>query len=131
MVEVLIAAALSTIALLGLGLAQLKSLQYATSSFNYTVSLIQANNAVERTWFDLCDLQKAAGRKDYVTHVSDIQPPVRELTGYEMTVVPAVIFANNLNITVSWTDNRLEDTSEAGIDQNQAVVNAQFPQICS
>ena len=69
-VEVMIAMALSSIALLGLAVAQLKSLQYATNSFNYTVSLIQANNAVERTWVDLCDLQrKAVGDTTYEDHV--------------------------------------------------------------
>ncbi len=58
LVEVLIALIISSIALLGLAAGQLKSLQFATNSFNYTMSLVQANNAIERTWANLCDLQE-------------------------------------------------------------------------
>ena len=47
LVEVLIGLALSSVALLGLAVGQLKSLQFATNSFNYTLSLVQANNAIE------------------------------------------------------------------------------------
>ncbi|MBU2892691.1 prepilin-type N-terminal cleavage/methylation domain-containing protein [Colwellia sp. D2M02] len=127
MVEVLIALVLSTIALLGLAAAQLKSLQYATNSFNYTVSLIQANNAIERTWANLCALQ-TAGAID-AAHEANIQP---QTPYYTLTIPPAQLaaFANNLNITVSWIDTRLDDEAEANVDQNQAVVNAQFYQIC-
>lgn len=41
LLEVMISVVIAGIALLGLAAAQLKSLQYATNSFNYTVSLIQ------------------------------------------------------------------------------------------
>jgi len=128
MVEVLIAMALSTIALLGLAAAQLKSLQYASSSFNYTVSLIQANNAIERTWVNLCALQAVAVPVLNAAHVNNVQP---QIPNYIMSLVPDADenFNNNLNITVRWTDTRLEDVANPLVNQNQAVVNATFPQI--
>jgi type IV pilus assembly protein PilV len=58
LLEVMIAVVVAGIALLGLAAAQLKSLQYATNSFNYTVSLIQAQNTIEQIWPHLCTLQK-------------------------------------------------------------------------
>lgn len=57
LIEVLIATAISAIALLGLAAGQVKSLQYATNSLSYTLSIIQANNAVEQSWSQLCNLQ--------------------------------------------------------------------------
>jgi len=132
-VEVLIAMALSSIALLGLAVAQLKSLQYATNSFNYTVSLIQANNAVERTWVDLCDLQrKSAGDTTYEEHVA-VMSPDANIKGYTMEVVPVktAAFDNNLNITVRWQDKRLTTDADDAAAENMAVVNAEFPIICA
>ena len=73
LIEVLIALFLSTIILLGLAAGELKSLQYATNSFNYTLSLVQANNAVEKTWSKLCDLQTGALSYD-ADFVSSLQP---------------------------------------------------------
>jgi len=132
-VEVLIAMALSSIALLGLAVAQLKSLQYATNSFNYTVSLIQANNAVERTWVDLCDLQrKGVGDTTYEDHVA-VMSPDENIKGYTMEVVPVktAAFDNNLNITVRWQDKRLTTDADDAAAENMAVVNAEFPIICA
>ena len=48
---------IASIALIGLGVTQLKSLQFANNSFDYTVSLVQAQNAIERMWPNLCNLQ--------------------------------------------------------------------------
>mgnify|MGYP000117485386 CR=1 FL=1 len=140
LVEVLIAIALSTIALLGLALGQLRSLQYANNSFDYTVSLIQANNAVERTWVNLCDLQNNTTPYD-AAFINNISPNNAEIIGYNMAVTPAPAagFNNNLNITVSWNDNRLTDVSQqevgvggvlVDVNQNQVVIDAQFPPMC-
>ena len=58
LLEVMISVVIAGIALLGLAAAQLKSLQYATNSFNYTVSLIQGQNTIERLWPRICEIQK-------------------------------------------------------------------------
>ena len=53
-----ISVVIAGIALLGLAAAQIKSLQYATNSFHYTVSLIQGQNSIERIWPRICEIQK-------------------------------------------------------------------------
>ncbi len=125
LVEVLIALAISSIALLGLAAGQLKSLQYATNSFNYTLSLIQAHNAIERTWVKLCDLQKESLAYDVAYQNAHFVP---QITVYTLTPTPAIgaNFTNNLNIRVSWIDARMADTYASAIE-----VNAQYPIICS
>jgi type IV pilus assembly protein PilV len=131
LIEVLIALVLSSVALLGLAAGQLQSLKYATNSFNYTVSLIQANNAVERTWANLCNLQSGALLYDADFDTSHFESPVAV---YTVDVVPAATqavggvspFANNLMVTVSWNDARMADLNASVIR-----VNAQYPQICS
>ncbi|MCP4320706.1 MAG: prepilin-type N-terminal cleavage/methylation domain-containing protein [Alteromonadales bacterium] len=130
LVEVLIALVLSSIALLGLAAAQLKSLQYATNSFNYTVSLIQANNAVERTWENLCDLQDGNVLYDADYDTANFDSPIAT---YTVAVVPAATqvapaaspFNNNLMVTVSWNDARMDDDNASVIR-----INAQYPQVC-
>jgi len=124
LVEVLIALALSSIALLGLAAGQLKSLQYATNSFNYTLSLVQANNAIERTWVQLCDLQSGALAYDDAYRAAHLQP---QIDVYELIPdpLPGAAFVNNLDITVSWNDARMADDNDSIIR-----INAQYPQIC-
>ena len=124
-VEVLIALVLSSVALLGLAAGQLKSLQYATNSFNYTVSLVQANNAIERTWVNLCDLQRGLIAYDAAYNTANFTP---QINSYTLTATPATgaAFNNNLDITVNWIDARMADNNLSVIR-----VNAQYPPICS
>lgn len=125
-VEVMVAMLLSMVALLGLAAAQIKSLQYATNSFNYTVALIQANNAVERTWVKLCDIQKVAAvyDNDFIDSLDPIAP-------YTISITPAANAGatfnanNNLNVTVSWSDERVDNALA-----NQVQISAEFPNLC-
>jgi len=118
LIEVLVALVLSAIALLGLAVAQIKSLQYATNSFHYTVSLIQANNAVEQFWLDLCDLQQGNQAYDegYKTSLSP------ELSGYYITLPDS--FSNDFQLLIDWNDERLTDGLE-----NQVQINVSFPDL--
>jgi len=122
LIEVLIALIVSSIALLGLASGQLKSLQYATNSFNYTVSLIQANNAIERMWGDICDLQNGDLAFDQA-YISNLQP---EFDSYTLDFEGASVdnFDNNFTIKVKWDDERMTD----GLD-SQIAINAAFPQL--
>ncbi len=124
LVEVLIALAISTIALLGLAAGQLKSLQYATNSFNYTLSLVQANNAIEQTWANLCNLQNGTVLYD-ATYKTDHLDPQIDVYTLTPTPLPGAAFTNNLDITVSWNDARMADDNASVIR-----LNAQYPQIC-
>ncbi len=120
LIEVLVALVLSAIALLGLAAAQVKSLQYATNSFHYTVSLIQANNAVEQFWLDLCDLQQ--GNQVYdEAYKTSISPT---LLGYYITLPDN--FSNDFQLLINWHDERLTDGLE-----NQVQLNVSFPDLPS
>ena len=123
LIEVLIALFLSTIILLGLAAGELKSLQYATNSFNYTLSLVQANNAVEKTWSKLCDLQTGALSYD-ADFVSSLQP---QFAAYTLVLTPAAGagFTNQLDVNVSWNDARMVDGLESRIR-----IDAMYPQVC-
>ncbi len=125
LVEVLIALAISSIALLGLAAGQLQSLKYATNSFNYTLSLVQANNAIERTWVNLCQLQK--GELDYNVAYRDANF-IPQINLYTLTPSPQVeqVFANRLNVAVSWQDARMAVPNDSIIR-----VNATYPEICT
>jgi len=122
LIEVLIALIVSSIALLGLASGQLKSLQYATNSFNYTVSLIQANNVVEKIWADICVLQSGDLAFDQA-YISNLQPEFDAYT-LEFEDVEAGNFKNNFTIKVKWDDERMTD----GLD-SQIAINAAFPQL--
>lgn len=120
LLEVMISVVIAGIALLGLAAAQLKSLQYATNSFHYTVSLIQGQNSIERLWPHICDIQKNnPGLFQDATFRASLSPQVSD---YEITL-PAV-YNNDMQINVSWVDKRMTDNAE-----NQISLNASFPDL--
>ena len=118
LLEVMIALIVATIALLGLASGQLKSLQYITNSFNYTVSIIEANNVLERIWPHLCELQQTnpdlyndAGFRSYLSP---------QIDAYTLSL--PVNFSNDLSVEVTWQDKRLTDNLE-----NRVVITGSFP----
>lgn len=116
LIEVLIALVVSSVALLGMAAGQLQSLKYASNSFDYTLSLLQANNAVEQTWVNLCDLQKGSLAFANAT-------PTAQFNKY------TIAFANNFDsdnfrVSVTWSDERMTDNLA-----NQVEVEASFPDI--
>ncbi|WP_062567347.1 type IV pilus modification PilV family protein [Pseudoalteromonas arabiensis] len=120
LLEVMISVVIAGIALLGLAAAQLKSLQYATNSFHYTVSLIQGQNSIERIWPRICEIQKTnpALFQD-VDFRASLAPQVAD---YEITI-PA-IYNDDMQINVAWVDERMTDNAE-----NQISLNASFPDL--
>lgn len=120
LLEVMISVVIAGIALLGLAAAQLKSLQYATNSFHYTVSLIQGQNTIERLWPHVCEIQKTdpALFQD-ATFRESLKPQVND---YLLTI-PAS-YSNDMQINVGWVDKRMTDNAE-----NQISLNASFPDL--
>lgn len=117
LVEVMVALVVSSFALLGMAAGQLQSLKYASNSFDYTLSLLQANNAVEQTWANLCDLQKGN------VAFADVTPEA-QFNKY------TIDFENNFNsdffrVGVSWSDKRINDNNLA----NRVEIEASFPDI--
>lgn len=116
LIEVMVALVVSSFALLGMAAGQLQSLKYASNSFDYTLSLLQANNAVEQTWANLCDLQK--GNIEF----ADVTPAA-QFNKY------TIDFANNFSsdnfrVGVSWSDNRMTDNLA-----NRVEIEASFPDV--
>jgi len=121
LIEVLIAMLIAGFALISLGVGQLKSLQYATNSYHYTVALIQANNSIERVWNDICQLQDA--RQDFdQAYINGLKP---DSAAYVMTLDRVTVnnFGNRFTVNVSWSDERMTD----GLDNNVSI-NATYPQ---
>ncbi|MBH0027146.1 MULTISPECIES: prepilin-type N-terminal cleavage/methylation domain-containing protein [unclassified Pseudoalteromonas] len=118
LLEVMIALIIATVALLGLASGQLKSLQYITNSFNYTVSIIEANNVLERIWPHLCELQQTNpdlyNDADFRAYLSP------QIDAYTL-ILPAD-FSNDLTVEITWQDKRLTDNLE-----NRVVITGSFP----
>lgn len=116
LLEVIIALVVSSFAILGMAAGQLQSLKYASNSFDYTLSLLQANNAVEQTWVNLCDLQKGT------VGFADVAPATQF---NKFTIDYANNFNNdNFRVGVQWGDERLTDNLA-----NRVEIEASFPNI--
>jgi type IV pilus assembly protein PilV len=135
LIEVLVAMLLAGLGLLGLASAQLKALQYAGSSLSYTVATIQAHNAVERLWPQLCALQQGgiafnAGFINTLQPQADLDPPGYQIDfeNFAFDVSPyqpapaAPLPLSMLELSVSWTDGRLNDGSANMLD-----IQSSFP----
>ncbi|OUS27735.1 prepilin-type N-terminal cleavage/methylation domain-containing protein [Thalassotalea sp. 42_200_T64] len=122
LLEVMIALIISAIALLGLAAGQVKSLQFARNSFDYTVSIIHANNAVERIWIDICQLQDARQAFDQ-QYIESLTPALQRYT-LTLTGVAEGSFANDFTVSVQWSDQRMTDDLP-----NAAAINASYPQL--
>ncbi|GHA42467.1 prepilin-type N-terminal cleavage/methylation domain-containing protein [Photobacterium aphoticum] len=127
LIEALVALFISSVALLALAAGQLKSLQYANNSFQYTLAMIQANNAVERVWNDACALQHGVKEFDQPYIDTTLSP---DLPGYTLTLVgvEAHAFTNNFTVNVAWDDTRVNDEARS---ENQINVNVTFPKLPS
>lgn len=113
---------IASIALLGLAATQLRALQYATNSFDYTVALVQGQNAMEKIWSRLCDIQhndpslfQDEDFREWLLAPSDIR------TTFEV-IVPQT-YENEMNILVNWVDDRMDPDVDG---ENQVVLNATF-----
>lgn len=121
LIEVMIAMLLAAVGLLGLAAAQLKSLQYASSSFHYNMALVQGNNAIERIWTDTQYLFNGDKLFDqtYIDGLSTID-------GYSLQIDTGVPnqLCINFAVVVEWNDARMTDASA-----NSVSVEAAFPNL--
>jgi type IV pilus assembly protein PilV len=124
LLEVMISVVIAGIALLGLASAQLKSLQYATNSFNYTISLVQAQNTIERIWPHICELQTTS--PDLFNDVNFRASLEPQITDYTLTLPAA--FNNEMQIVVSWNDERIRQNDPQALE-NQITLNASYPDL--
>ncbi len=127
LLEVMIALVVSNVALLGLVAGELKSLQYAQNSFQYTVSLIHVNNAVEHILNDVCKL-KSNTQKFNNAYADSLSPsdPNYTLSFDVADLVPAEaddLLPESLTVYMSWVDNRMDDYL------NKVAITANFPPV--
>ncbi|MCE2595425.1 hypothetical protein K6Y31_11415 [Motilimonas cestriensis] len=121
--EVLIATVVAVTALLGLALLEIKMLQSAQSSFQYTVSTIRANNLVDSIWLDLCNAQTNPAR--YTEIVNGWQQALP--AGYSVTKdKPGASFALSTAIELTWQDSKIAEA-----DNNKLTLLANFPDVCN
>lgn len=116
LLEVMVSLVVASIALLGLAAGQIKSLQYATNSFDYTLSLLQAHNAVENTWANLCLVQK--GDLAFADVNTDTQNEKYTIS------FPNSFDSDKFQVEVEWVDTRINDGLE-----NSVLIEASFPNI--
>ena len=122
MLEVLITLIVSSIALLGLAAGQLKSLQYAYNSYQYTVSLIQANNVVERILNDVCILTNGSQEFDTAYVESTLTVKAGYKLNWDSITTPIGGFITSFPVYISWDDHRMIDSSD-----NEVKVMANLP----
>lgn len=124
LLEVLIAMLLAAIALLGLAAAQLKALQYVSSSLQLTYAGLELQNVVERIWPQLCQLQggsTAGGAplnftlNDFVAenYAMSLQITLTDNALPDFTTPPytntGVTSPLSLSLSASWQDFRLDN----------------------
>jgi type IV pilus assembly protein PilV len=123
---------IASIALIGLGVTQLKSLQFANNSFDYTISLVQAQNAIERMWPELCEMQHNSPSKfEEPAFRETLQPP--QSLAFRYTLELPDDYSNEMPITVSWIDLRVPEEAQNQL-LNQITLNASFvevPNVCN
>jgi type IV pilus assembly protein PilV len=122
LLEVMISFLVVSIALIALLTAQLRSLQYVNDSFNYTVSLIQANNVVERILPHLCELQHT--NPDLYKDI-DFQQSLQPQSDYYTLTLPVDFPSTapyDIDVIVAWKGKQLDVDLE-----NEIKIVGSFP----
>lgn len=105
LLEVLIAAVVLSVGLLGAAALQIKGLQSAHSAYQRTIASIIATDAAERLWIDMHDgtIEHPAVETDWLAHwsASDVTLPNLDGSIDEDTSL--------FTITVSWGEDRFDD----------------------
>ncbi|MBD1584283.1 type IV pilus modification PilV family protein [Pseudoalteromonas sp. S16_S37] len=127
LIEVMVSLVIASIALLGLAATQLRTLQYATNSFDYTVSLIQGQNAMERIWSRLCVIQHDDPTLFQDQTFRDWLLPSQAMRSTFTVSVPQT-YKDEMVITVSWIDERMKTNIDGA---NQVTLNATFMSLLS
>jgi type IV pilus assembly protein PilV len=108
LLEVLIAAVVLSVGLLGAAALQIKGLQSAHSAYQRTIASIIATDAAERLWIDMHDgtIDRAAVETDWLAHWSASPVTLPNLTGSGSTITEN---SSLFTITVRWGEDRFED----------------------
>ena len=117
LLEIMIAMLVGAVALLGLGTLQLKTLQAAYSSLDYTIATIHANNLVEGVWSNLC-----ANQASGAVYTSTVQS-WRQTLPQSISASVASSYSNSAVYRLTWNDVRQSDN-------NSLSLQVTYPAIC-
>ncbi len=117
LLEIMIAMLVGAVALLGLGTLQLKTLQSAYSSLDYTIATIHANNLIEGVWSNLC-----ANRVSGAVYTSTVQS-WRQTLPPSVSATVATSYSDSAVYNLTWNDARQSDN-------NSLSLQVTYPAIC-
>ena len=117
LLEIMIAMLVGAVALLGLRTLQLKTLQAAYSSLDYTIATIHANNLVEGVWSNLC-----ANQASGAVYTSTVQS-WRQTLPQSISASVARSYSHSAVYRLTWNDVRQSDN-------NSLSLQVTYPAIC-
>jgi len=117
LLEIMIAMLVGAVALLGLGTLQLKTLQSAYSSLDYTIATIHANNLIEGVWSNLC-----ANRVSGAVYTSTVES-WRQTLPPSVSATVATSYSDSAVYNLTWNDARQSDN-------NSLSLRVTYPAIC-
>jgi type IV pilus assembly protein PilV len=116
LLEIMIAMLVGAVALLGLGTLQLKTLQSAYSSLDYTIATIHANNLIEGVWSNLC-----ANRVSGAVYTSTVQS-WRQTLPPSVSATVATSYSDSAVYNLTWNDARQSDNNSLSLQVTYPVI---------
>lgn len=101
MIEVMVTMLIVSVGLLGVGALQAKSLQHGYASYQRTLATVQANDAVERLWANVCDLPDGLDEVEEAWKAEWEEDP--RMPGWDESGIAAAA-GGRYTITIEWTD---------------------------
>lgn len=118
LLEVLIAMLVAAVTLLGLAQLELRAVQSAQSSLDYTIATVRLNNLTEQLRANLCNnLQPTV-------YLQTVQDWKTSLPAGSSATTPTTFTLGRMPITLSWVDSRLTSG-------NSVSLYPVFPDICN
>lgn len=114
LIEALVTIAILSFGLLALASLQAKSLQYSHNSYQRTIAVVQANDALERLWAGICAMPAALGdiTDDWVS-VHEDTPGMNNWSG-EISLNAGSV-PPTYTIRIEWRDERIADNGGVSI----------------
>ena len=122
MIEVLVTMVIISVGLLGAAALQVKSMQYAYSSYQHTIATVQANDAVERLWANVCALPDDTSVSVIAGAWEAAWEDDTRLPGWSGKIKED---SGTYTITIGWYD-RFEEEDE---EDRQVVITTAIPQL--
>ena len=116
LLEIMIAMLVGAVALLGLGTLQLKTLQSAYSSLDYTIATIHANNLIEGVWSNLC-----ANRVSGAVYTSTVES-WRQTLPPSVSATVATSYSDSAVYNLTWNDARQSDNNSLSLQVTYPVI---------